>query len=544
VVGDVIDVTCHGMNNGAVLVNGGSNPAPYTFLWSNGTTNQHLVNVGEGYYTITVTDLYGCTVTDTWFVDEPDSLVLQGVSTNVGCQSGAGGSISTSISGGVTPYTYYWSSGDTTANLVNLPPGTYTLDVTDNNFCTAIKTWVVLPCTDTCISGFVHYRNSASTPLNGVNVSIHNSSGGILANTTTANEPGTGAPGYFAFNGLAPGTYHLSGTHNGIWGGNNATDALLIELRIVGSHTFIPIQDTAGNVNASGFPYLSGMDALYVKMRTVGQISGYPAGDWKVSDTSVIFNGVPIQSDLGALCIGDVNGSFIPGGVKETTIFSVDDRELMEVDTDTPFTYEIKASALFAPGAITLFMNYDPSRFEILGVTSDLNTFKYNIESNNVSLAWSDTRASAFRNSQSLFSFLIRAKERISEPESIFMLMPGSEFADLSAVPFDRVEIAMAKVVTAEIIPSFTVQCYPNPFSQTSSIIYSLPDPGYVRISLTNLFGQEIAVLSSDEKNAGVLSLVIDPAALNLPAGVYFYKFTCQGTGKISIKCGRLVYAK
>lgn len=46
------------------------------------------------------------------------------------------GSISVEIGGGVEPYSYQWSTGDTTAVLDSVPPGEYTLMVTDSTGCT------------------------------------------------------------------------------------------------------------------------------------------------------------------------------------------------------------------------------------------------------------------------------------------------------------------------------------------------------------------------------------------------------------------------
>jgi PKD repeat protein len=51
-----------GVNDGSVLVIPVGGTGPFSYNWSNGSTNQTLSNVGAGTYTVVVTDLYsGCT---------------------------------------------------------------------------------------------------------------------------------------------------------------------------------------------------------------------------------------------------------------------------------------------------------------------------------------------------------------------------------------------------------------------------------------------------------------------------------------------------
>lgn len=50
-------------NNGVLQVNANNGAAPYTYLWSNGTTAQTASNLAPGTYTVTVTDANGCQTT-------------------------------------------------------------------------------------------------------------------------------------------------------------------------------------------------------------------------------------------------------------------------------------------------------------------------------------------------------------------------------------------------------------------------------------------------------------------------------------------------
>jgi hypothetical protein len=90
-----------------------------------------------GWYTVNIADANGCVITDSVYVDFQCPVLNLSVSTTG--QPLCAGDIETIIvnaTGGTDPYSYLWSSGDTTSS-VNLPHGTYTVTVTDANSCTA-----------------------------------------------------------------------------------------------------------------------------------------------------------------------------------------------------------------------------------------------------------------------------------------------------------------------------------------------------------------------------------------------------------------------
>jgi SprB repeat/Secretion system C-terminal sorting domain len=70
----------------------------------------------------------------------PAQLSLQTSSSNVNCFGGSNGSAQATASGGITPYTYRWSNGDSTSNISGLPMGNYTVTATDQAGATASKT--------------------------------------------------------------------------------------------------------------------------------------------------------------------------------------------------------------------------------------------------------------------------------------------------------------------------------------------------------------------------------------------------------------------
>ena len=100
-----IPVSCFGGNNGSIdaTVTGGT--TPYTYNWSNGAVSQDISGLTAGTYTLTVTDVKGCTTVVSATVTQPTDLVLSTITVPATCGS-ANGSIDLTVSGGTPTYAY------------------------------------------------------------------------------------------------------------------------------------------------------------------------------------------------------------------------------------------------------------------------------------------------------------------------------------------------------------------------------------------------------------------------------------------------------
>jgi hypothetical protein len=65
-------------------------------------------------------------------------------------------------------------------------------------------------------------------------------------------------------------------------------------------------------------------------------------------------------------------------------------------------------------------------------------------------------------------------------------------------------------------------QNYPNPFNPVTSIAYSIPKSGPVKLTIYDMLGREVAVLVNEFKQAGSFSVDFD--ASELSSGAYLYK--------------------
>lgn len=143
-ISGVTNVTCNGGNNGSLSVVGFGGTAPYTFLWSNGGTGSSQTSLTAGIYTITVTDTNGCQSSVAAVINQPTLIQLNVLSSiPASCNGAADGSATIGASGGSGPYTFAWSSGNTTTSEVGLSAGSYNVTVTDQTGCAIVDAVVI-----------------------------------------------------------------------------------------------------------------------------------------------------------------------------------------------------------------------------------------------------------------------------------------------------------------------------------------------------------------------------------------------------------------
>lgn len=131
------NATCDDPMSGSATAIATGGTAPYTYLWSNGTTTATISNVGAGSYAVTVTDVNGCFADNMVAITAPASnLTVNTSGTNISCNGAADGTATATAMNGSGNYTYTWSNGQSGATITGLGAGTYTVTASDGQ-CTA-----------------------------------------------------------------------------------------------------------------------------------------------------------------------------------------------------------------------------------------------------------------------------------------------------------------------------------------------------------------------------------------------------------------------
>ncbi|QCE43223.1 Ig-like domain-containing protein [Psychroserpens sp. NJDZ02] len=146
VTGTSSPAVCFGESNGSVTatVTGGSGNFSYSWdTLSNTTTSVN--NLSAGDYTITVTDnVTLCTTNTTITINEPNILSSAIAVSNILCKGDATGSLDLAVNGGNGAYTFLWSNGATTEDLINVIAGNYSVTITDSKGCETTDSATIL----------------------------------------------------------------------------------------------------------------------------------------------------------------------------------------------------------------------------------------------------------------------------------------------------------------------------------------------------------------------------------------------------------------
>ncbi|MBK9193928.1 MAG: gliding motility-associated C-terminal domain-containing protein [Flavobacteriales bacterium] len=262
---NITTAACQGSSDGAidVTVSGGSVPYTYSWTGANGfsASTQDLTSLVAGVYAFTITDANGCSITETYDVNQPGIFTISATlsnfnGTNVSCNSSADGSIDASVSGGTQPYVLGWTGPNgftsTSEDISGLVAGTYILTVIDGNGCGTFASYTLFAPGVLNVIATAAQIGSGQIGCNGASDgSINASIAGGIPNYTIA---WTGPNGFTAstedINNVVAGSYTITVTDvNGCT--SNAT-VVLNEPAVLGSNLSISQYNNGAAIACNG----------------------------------------------------------------------------------------------------------------------------------------------------------------------------------------------------------------------------------------------------------------------------------------------------
>ena len=136
IAGQILDASCSGDSTGSIFLDVAGGASPFSFEWSQGSTESFVIDLPTGDYQVSVADVNGCRVDSSFSISEPDPIEVESNITHADCEGTPIGMISLNPSGGNGGYSYQWAHGSTASSIHDLAVGIYTVTVQDQDGCT------------------------------------------------------------------------------------------------------------------------------------------------------------------------------------------------------------------------------------------------------------------------------------------------------------------------------------------------------------------------------------------------------------------------
>jgi tagatose-1,6-bisphosphate aldolase non-catalytic subunit AgaZ/GatZ len=141
---------------------------------------------------------------------------------------------------------------------------------------------------------------------------------------------------------------------------------------------------------------------------------------------------------------------------------------------------------------------------------------------------------------------LIYSSNWVSKKTMEMLLNAGNLVVNSGVVCSKTIAIRNEAVMMTEqtVVPSaISVNAYPNPLRDQTSIVYTLPATMHVNLAVYDLLGKKIADLQDASQSAGIYKVKFNAA--NNAAGVYIYTLSAlDANGKLTVINGKLIIGR
>jgi len=413
------------------------------------------------------------------------------------------------------------------------------------------------------ISGNITYYNQANTPLtSGITVKLYQ-------NDTQLGTDYTVTGGTYQFTGLCPGTYQVRISSNRpVDGSINSTDAAQVNYWGVNSYEIEKVRFYAGDVTGGTY-YINSTDALRIQANFVNGTSfDRPIWTfWKAGETinsnstpsesyaSVTISGGDITANIYGLCTGDFNRSFIPGARNdgENQVEMIHDGEISVIPMQE-FELPVRVASGCTVGAVSLAMILPSDLFIVKDIVmmNENGQAGWAFNGDELRVGWFTADPVQLAAGDKLLTLKLMMKDVAGILTNLRVsLSPGllNELADENFIPVDHAvvvtdEISVKMTGIGDTVESemLTLSCYPNVTGEMTSIEYSIPRQGRVKLEISNIPGQKVELLADQVQKKGNHKLSYDVTALQ--TGTYFVVLSYESSGRNMVKSALLVVSR
>lgn len=493
------DVSCNvgGDGTATITVSGGS--SPYTYSWNNGQSTSTAIGLFATNYSVNVFDANSCLTSDLVTISEPDEIEIILTVADASCNN-ADGSISADVMGGVSPYSYSWSSGGTASVDTALVGGSYSLIVSDANGCmdssvanlpiSAIRQEICIVTVDSVTSTMNEIVWEKPTVTNIDSFRIYRDISGVY--TWVGSVP------------YAMESYFVDSTNG-------------IDPKTTSYRYKISVLDVCGNEGVLSDYH----ETMHLQITYNGNIAQLSWDPYEGFDTST-FNYSILRDSTGT-------NNF-------ETIGSVTNNNTTYNDNNSPTDADYLVEVVHPFGGCTAdkVKNYNSSKSNTSSISGPGSLFSGTTTTSDANQGLCDGTATVIPSGgKTPYTYLWDGNTGSQTTETATNLCPGT----YSVIVYDATGNMITLFATVNTVLGMfeqdlgqnTFNIYPNPYSGETQISYSLNEDAHVLIEVHNVLGEVIAVLANEKQRSGGHKYYFGAVGKGYANGVYFVELIVNG---------------
>jgi hypothetical protein len=380
------------------------------------------------------------------------------------------------------------------------------------------------------VSGKYIYHTDGQSPLGDVLVTLVNQTNQVVATTFTNND------GIYSFSNIPAGDYSIKASSNKPSRGYDMKDCYSLLKYLNGFETLDNIQRMAADVDNNNIVDKNDLKLMIAAWARPSVT--FPAGNWKFETANITVKGTKSGSDEGSggpdipippssgTSTGDLGSVFLPGNKPATAI----DLAFTNTNNLINSTIELPVRMTSSVPATGFGLSIDcPINFKIEEVIPSIEGLTISISAQTITVNWLDPNMKTLDLSNTTTLFVIKGKSTDGNP-SAFALGEGSHLISKSGdiVYTAKIDLPKLSLQKSEASFAFALKgAWPNPFTGSTKIVYTLPTSGVVEMKIFNITGQLVATPVKGFQEAGFKELPF--IGNSLQSGVYFCTISLKG---------------
>jgi len=412
--------------------------------------------------------------------------------------------------------------------------------------------------------------NAVKYNIDNVIVVLKNYPSGTETARDTSDEQGN-----YQFINVSNGNYVLSYdkyTADTMQGGNdvNAIDISLVKYFIGADTLSDPSRNFSANykkaANVDNNTSINAIDIARIKAKVGAPYSiakNFPRGNWLALDTAVTVAGTDLIINLKTICYGDFNASStkyrdsvniwsLAKSLPDKNIVALSD-ESITISKNEYFELPLRiSSAVDDFSAMGLELEYPLDDYKLVSATmphedknqvvkinptleeiiADDNDLLVTDEDGVIRVVYATTRHFDVAAGDEVIRLGFRPMKDMSQGILDFELSGTGIFGDQYGEEQEDTYLIMPEILVqgSSADAGFDFAGYPNPFNGHAILDYSLPEDGYVKISVYNNIGEQVCVLVNESQAVGKHTAEFAPR--ELAQGMYTFKLEFSGANK------------